>query len=272
MAEDDLLTTDFARKHPEAFARILGRGETAEIAAILESMPAATSASIASRLPASRISALLISGDNVAGRWLANATLDDAKTLLSRIPRERSLTLVNSIADRTRQRKLLQYLHYPAHSVGALVVDVPVRFSSDSPAADVIAELRTINTGFPGLVAIVRPDGRFLGALDIWALLVSVAPGGSIRDFTVSTPAIHPETSLVSAVADEDWHSHNLLPVVDHEEHLLGSVSRATLFAAIERSEERARPTTDLVLALTSDVIRLFGDMLERIISRRSTS
>ena len=272
MAEDELLNTDFARKHPDAFARVLGRGEPAEIAEILRSMPAAISASIASRLPVSRMNAILATGDNVEARWLSDAPLDDAKTLLSRIPRENSLTLVNSLTDRTRRRKLLQHLNYPAHSVGALVADVPVRFTSDSRAADVLAELRQIKTGFPGLIAIVRPDGRFLGALDLWALLVSAAPGGTIRDFTVPTPTLHPETSLLSAVQDADWHSHSWMPVVDHEERLLGNVSRASLFAAIEQPDERARPTMDLFTSLTTDVIRLFGELFDQILGRRSTS
>jgi Mg/Co/Ni transporter MgtE len=272
MADDELLNTDFARKHPDAFARVLGRGEPAEIAEILKSLPAAISASIASRLPASRMSAMLATGDNVEARWLSDATLDDAKTLLSRIPRENSLTLVNSLGDRSRRRKLLQHLNYPAHSVGALVADVPVRFTSDASAADVLAELRQIETGFPGLIAVVLPDGRFLGVLDLWALLVSAAPGGTIRDFTVRTPTLHPETSLMSAVQDVDWHSHNWMPVVDHEECLLGSVSRASLFAAILRPEESERPTMDLFASLTTDVIRLFGELIDWVLGRRSTS
>jgi len=272
MSEDDLLNADFARKHPDMFARILGRGEPAEIADVLQSMPRALSASIASRLPASRISALLASGDDVEARWLADAPLDDAKTLLSRIPRERSLALVNSLSDRTRQRKLLQHLNYPSHSVGALVVDVPVRFTADEKTVDVLAELRTIATGFPGLVAIVRPDGRFLGVLNLWSLLVDPAPGGSIRDFTVSMPTLHPETSLASAVEDKDWQNHNFIPVVDHEERLLGSVSRATLFSATERPDERMRPTMDLFASLTKDVIHLFGELFDWALSRRSAS
>jgi Mg/Co/Ni transporter MgtE len=272
MADDEQLNTDFARKHPDAFARTLGRGEPAEIAEVLRSLPAAVSASIASRLPASRMSAILATGDNIEARWLADAPLDDAKTLLSRIPRENSLTLVNSLTDGSRRRKLLQHLNYPAHSVGALVADVPVRFTSDSRAADVLAELRQIETGFPGLIAIVRPDGRFLGALDLWALLVSATPSGTIRDFTVPTPTIHPETSLMSAVQDPDWHSHSWMPVVDHEERLLGSVSRASLFATVLRPEERARPTMDLFASLTTDVIHLFGELIDWVLGRRSTS
>ena len=270
MSERDPLNADFASKHPDAFAKILGHGELAEIAMILESLPPTTAASIAARLPASRIRTLLASDDHTDARWLADAPLDDAKTLLSRIPRENSLALVNSIPSRERRRKLLQYLNYPAHSLGALVTDVAVRFSSEMPAADVVAELRNIDTGFPGLIAVVRPDGRYLGTLDLWALLVTSNPVGTIRNFSLPTPTMHPETSLITAVKDKYWHSNNWLPVVNHENHLLGAVSRASIFAATARPAERARPASDLFTLLAADVIRLFGQILDRMIIRRS--
>ncbi|NNF16406.1 MAG: CBS domain-containing protein [Gammaproteobacteria bacterium] len=272
MSERDLLNSEFASKHPDAFAKVLGRGDPGEIAVILESLPPATAASIASRLPASRIKTLLASDDHSKARWLADAPLDDAKTLLSRIPRENSLALINSIPSRIRRRKLLQYLNYPAHSLGALVTDVAIRFSSEMSAADVLAELRSIDTGNPGLIAIVRPDGRYLGTLDLWALLVSDDPVGPIRKFSVRTPTMHPETSLITAAQDRYWHSNNWLPVVDHENHLLGAVSRSSILLATVQPEARARSNSKLFTLLVTDVMRLFGRVLDAMIVRRSKS
>ena len=126
MTEPDFLNADFARKHPDLFARSLGRGEAEEIAAVLEALPIAVAASIVSRLPASKVQALQALDQQLDEKWLANAPVEDAKTLLSRMPRERSLMLVNSLTSRKRRHRLLQYLNYPAHSIGALVTDVPL--------------------------------------------------------------------------------------------------------------------------------------------------
>lgn len=268
MADADALSTDFARRHPDAFARTLSRGTMNEIAEVLKSLPPAISASIAARLPSSRISGLLASGDSAEVTWLVEASFDDAKALLSRIPREYSLALVNSISDKGRRRKLLQYLNYPAHSVGALVAEVALRFTSNTPAIEVLKEMQSIETGFPGLVAIVQPDGRFLGALDIWALLVTHAPNGHIKDFTVATPSLHPETSMMSAAADRDWHNHSCLPVIDQEKHLLGCVTRERLFTTIEQRNEQTSPASDIFLTLFSDLIRLFGQTLDWVFGR----
>lgn len=272
MADQDRLNTDFARSHADTFARILGRGDVAEIAKVLETLPPDVAASVVSRLPPSRVAALIASGQQAEARWLADAPLNDAKTLLSRLPRESSLPLVNSIPDRQRRRKLLQYLNYPAHSVGALVTEMPLRFASDMPTADVLAELRSLRADYPGFVAIVRTDGRYLGTLDIWALLTSDALGGTIRDFVVATPRLHAETSLSSAIHDEDWQSNSWLPVVDHEQHLLGGVSRQAAYAAIDQANESERKSNDLFTTLTNDVFMLFAALLDRLLSKKSTS
>lgn len=170
MADTDILNADFARKHPDKFARLLGRGDANEISQVLNKLPKPVAASIVSRLPASRIDLLLSTGEADAGHWLADAPFNDAVALLSRIPRERSLVLVNSLKNRERRRRLLQYLKYPAHSVGALVTDAPVRVGSETQVEEVLAELRTFDRDKPRPVVVSHPDGTYCGVLDAWRL------------------------------------------------------------------------------------------------------
>lgn len=271
MSNGNRLTLDFARKHPDDFARILGRGETREIADVLLSLPAATAASIASRLSASRVRAILAAETRVENDWLRAASLDDAKTLLSRMPREHSLTMVNAIEDRNRRRKLQQHLNYPAHSVGALVTDVPLRFSSAASADDVLAELRKLQSEDPPLVAILEADGRYLGTLDAWGLLLHKKSGKDLRALVIRTPSLHPETSLTSAAGDPGWKHNHWLPVIDHEQKLLGAITRASLFSAIENPQAGNAASGHLVEELVSDLMRLLGDVLERSLSKRTS-
>jgi Mg/Co/Ni transporter MgtE len=272
MSSSNKLTLDFARKHPDDFARVLGRGEPREMADVLANLPAATAASIASRLSASRVRAILAAEPRFEDDWLREASLDDAKTLLSRMPRGHCLTVVNAIADRSRRRKLLQYLNYPAHSVGALVTDVPLRFSSASTAADVIAELREQDAKNPPLVAIVSPDGRYLGTLNAWGLLMQQKAGRELREFMTATPSLHPETSLHSAAAEPGWQRYDWLPVVDHEQKLLGGITRSSLYSAIENPQAGNVTAAHLFEVLFSDLVRLLGNALERTLSRKGAS
>jgi magnesium transporter len=268
----DLLTTDFAQKHPDAFAKILGRGEPADIARVLRSLPPSMATAIIARLPTSRVTALLALGKHPDPKWLSSAPLDDTLMLLSRLPRENCLALINSLGESERRHELLQFLKYPAHSLGALVSAVPVRVMADMPAHEALAELRQLDSGDPGLLTVVRGDGRYLGTLDLWSLLAKDPPPGQVRDYTLPTPALHPETSIVSARDDADWNNNNCLPVVDHEGRLLGAVTRASVFAAVREHASSDGATTDMFQVLLADIVHFFGDVLERMLGDRKLS
>ncbi|MDX1517611.1 MAG: hypothetical protein R3288_12280 [Woeseiaceae bacterium] len=271
MADTDVLNADFARKYPDKFARLLGRGDGTEISQVLKKLPRPVAASVVARLPASRIDLLLGAGESDAAQWLADAQFNDAVALLSRIPRERSLVLVNSLKHRERRRRLLQYLKYPAHSVGALVTDAPVRIGSNDAVDDVLKELRTFDRDEPRPVVVAAPDGTYFGMLDPWRLLTGEAPHGTVADFVAKVPAIYPETSLAAAVKDPGWSDHSWLPVIDHERRILGGVSRSSVFTAATKIAHDARPGRDVLSVLVGDVVHLFGELLTRSLAKRGT-
>lgn len=271
MDRADQLTSDFARRHPDAFAKILGRGEAAEISQVLQALPSTLATRIIARLPSSRVTALLAMGKYPHTKWLSDAPLDDTLMLLSRIPRENCLTLINSLGDSERRRELLQFLKYPAHSLGALVSAVPVRIAADMSASEALVELRGLDSGDPGLLTVVRGDGRYLGTLDLWALLSRDPPPGQVRDYTLPTPALHPETSILSAREDADWNNNNCLPIIDHEERLLGAVTRASVFSAVREHAGGDRRTADVFQVLFADIVHFFGDVLDRSLGNRKS-
>ena len=159
MAEVDVLNADFARGDPDAFARILAGGDADEINTVLERLSPAVAASIIARLPVSLIAELIESNKEAFNTWLVDSPIDTAISLLAQVPREISLALVNSLDDRVRRRRFLQYLRYPAHSVGALVSDVPLKFQSDMPAKQVVDELRQRGGEDPGPAIVVLAAG-----------------------------------------------------------------------------------------------------------------
>ncbi len=269
MADLDPLSLDFAARHPESFARLLGRGGVAECAEIVESLPAERKAAIVARLPAARIMELLDSGRHEPAEWLIEAPFDDAVNLLSRMPRERRLALVNSLSDKKRQRQLLRHQLYPAHSVGALVSDIRVRLSAESQAADVLAELRAIQAEDPGPIIIVDADGRYLGGLDRWRLLMQDPPAGRVRDYLVPIRAVRPETPIADVAMEEDWHLRNWLPVTDHRQRVIGAVLRARVFAAVGATRQSPRLASDILVDLLVDLVHVCDAMLEKGFNRR---
>lgn len=272
MADVDALNADFARKHPDVFASILARGDEKEITTVLDRLPPAIAMSVASRLPASRISELLSSDEQTVMTWLADAPVDDAINLLGQIPRERCLVLVNSLQDRDRRRRFLQYLRYPSHSVGALVTDVPLKFASDIAAEEILEELREIDTDTTGPAVVILTEGRYLGLLDVWKLFAGEPVTGPARNYVIAVPPLHAETPVASALSDPNWLVYNWLAVVDHEHRVLGGVSRARLFGSVRRRVAGGRRSAGVFAALTRDLFYVSGQLLDRVWAGRKSS
>ena len=267
MTDMDRLSQDYAVRHPDAFARLLGRGPLDECELVIDSLPAAHKASIVARLPAIRIRQLIDTGRHTPARWLADAPLDDAVSLLSRLPRERLLRDVNSVDNRERQRRLLRQLQYPAHSVGALVVDIPLRVNAETPAADVVEELRGLDTESTGPVVVVDNKGHYVGVLDRLRLLLRSHPTGSTADYSIAVTALRPETQVDDVARIDDWHTRNWLPVIDQRDRVLGAVSRESVFR--QTKEQRAGSGGDLFVDLLADLVYLAESLLLRMLSGR---
>ena len=271
MANVDALHADFARSDPDAFARIISRGDVDEINAILERLSTTGAATVVSKLPGALIETLLDRDENSVKAWLSNAPIDTAIVLLSHIPREISLPLVNALSDRGRRRRFLQYLQYPAHSVGALVKDVPLKFRSDMPAREALEELQEFAGEDPGPVVVISANASYVGLLDIWKLLTSPAVAGTVNDYMLVTPPLYAETPVASAIADPNWQEFNWLPIIDHERRILGGVSRASLYGAKERSANR-QESGSLIALLLSELPYVTAQLVSSAWGRRKPS
>lgn len=272
MSDVDALTADFAAKHPDGFARLLGRGNTNDIAEILSQLPATVRASIVARLPGSRIAQLLDLDEDAFQQWLVDAPYDHAVTLLSRVPRERRLSIVDSLTDRERRHRFLRHLRYPAHSVGALVGDVLYRISVDAQAADVLNDLRAGGAEEPWRIVAVDSNGRYAGGVDLWRFVASDKVIGTIRDYMLDVPSILPETPIASAVHREDWLRHNWLPVVDHRRQVLGGVSRARVFEAAGQDTMDRSGGGPVFSDLMSELVYVLAALLDGVLSRRNSA
>lgn len=249
---------------------MLGRGPLDECELVIDSLPAVRKASIVARLPAIRIRQLIDTGRHDPARWLTDAPLDDAVSLLGRLPRERLLSDVNRIDNRDRRRRLLRQLQYPAHSVGALVVDIPLRVDAESPAAGVVEELRGLDTDSTGPVVVVDNEGRYVGVLDRLQLLLRNPPTGPTADYSIPVMALHPETQVDDVVNVDEWHMRNWLPVIDQRNRVLGAVSRASVFQYAKA--QSAGSGGSLLVDLLADLVYLAESMLLKILSGKEPS
>jgi len=270
MAESATLGTDFATRFPDSFARIAASHGVAEVDTVIRSLPVAVQATIVARLPAEQVVALLDTGDRDPAQWLVDARFEDAVTLLSRIPRERRLALINSVPDRERRRRLLRSQQYPSHSVGALVQDITFRLNADDQASDAIAALKSPGGRERGPLVVSDAVGRYVGLLDAWRLLTTDKVTGTLRNYLDEVSPLYPELPISAVRRDPAWHTHAWLPVVDRDNRVLGAVSRARVFgAAIETTDYASR---DVMLDLLQEFVRAGEWLSEQLLvpGRRS--
>lgn len=266
MPDIDPLNLDFALEHPESFARVLGRSDDTDVDRVINALPVSLRAAIAARLPSAHVERLMHTDDTGLAEWLARSDYEDAVGLLSRLPRERRLEIVNALPNSARKRQLLRTQQYPSHSVGALLGDIPMRIGSHADAGDVLTELRSIDLEDPGPLVVVDKNGRYVGIVDRWRLLMANPVTGPISDYVVDVSSLRPETPIDAAAELPDWHTRIWLPVVDHEQLVLGGVSRARIFAALEDFDGTHR-SRNVFNELFVDIAYLFGAVLEALVT-----
>ena len=175
--------------------------------------------------------------------------------------------LVNGLQQRQRRRRLLQHLNYPPHSVGALVDEPSILLSEDAPIGDALPELREVNQVEEQPAIVVDHNGRYRGVLDLWHLATREQLDGKVRDYRETLEPMRPELSIADAALLPQWSSRNWLPVIDHEHHVVGWVSRARLLAHAEQGEATAHAARESLLDVISQMVRVMSDLLARLLA-----
>lgn len=271
MSEVDLLQADFARAHPDAFARALIRAQDSEIASVLERLPKALVASVVARLPAARALPLLESSGKKIEAWMSSCPFDDAVALLSRVPRDRRLPFINAVSNRWRRQQLLRQQRYPAHTVGSLVRDIGIRLPAAMPSAEALETIAGAAPD-PGPVIVVDSRGRFLGGVDLLRLATGASPSSPAADFVVRVGTILPETSIAVAAEAHQLSPHNWLFVADHQDRILGAVERAALLRAARAGRMAPREPWRLAFDLAADAVWSLLALLDTVLGRRTQS
>ena len=267
----DPVLADFAERFPDSFANALRQGSDDEISAIVSSLPPQSIASVVARLPAARLRSLLDSGEHSPRDWLEDAPFDDAIMLLSRMRRERRITLIGSVRDRRLKRRFMRHQQYPRHTTGFYVEDTFLRIDIDTPVSAAVDELRSDERDDPPLMVVVDNSGRYVGVLNPWHLMNNRLGNQRLSEHVEYIQPIAPETPVTAAAEHEGWLDHNWLPVVDNKHRVLGALSRAAALSAASRVAPSQQSTASLFLELVDGITHTFGEMLDGLLGRRRT-
>ncbi len=264
----DALTRDFAQSSPADFARVLTRGTAAEVSNILDTLTPVVRSAVVGKLPSHVLVTLLDEELADPITWLASASMDDATAIIGRLPRERALACVNALPNPRQRRRLLQYMNFPSHSVGALVSDVPFRFHVGQAVAEIITSVRNSDSATTQPIALLDGNERYAGVLDLWQLAIFGQAGGLAGDYLRAVEPLRPELAAPDALEHGAWDENVWLPVVDHGSRLLGAVFRAKLVQAVESLAPQSVSPTQNVANIAAGVVTLLGDAVTAVSDR----
>lgn len=254
------LKISFARKHPDELAALLATQTHDDMLASLGGLPADAGARVIARLPHNlSVHLLAARDDNTVAGWLSQAALDDALTIILHLAEDRREHILARLANPQMRRTLERLVIYPKKVVGALVDPAAVRINSTTSLHDAINMLRASEHGELGWIWIVDAESRYVGLLDVSKALLTRSDQVRVGELAASLEPLRAETALLAARDAGEWLKHPELPVVDHQNHLLGTLSRQRLMAALREEEPEEYGVVDGVSSLTREYFRVMG-------------
>jgi len=266
MSDSDRLTLTYANRYPEKFAAEIAAAPDSERLDVLLGLTAAAAGRVTARLPAGVFRKICSEQREHLITWLNASSFDDAVALLVRLPRTEQRTLVGLITDRSTRRRLRQFLNFPSHSVGALAVELPMRVLAETPLHDLLIELTGLGARREQPIVLTDADGLYAGILDIWRLALTDTVSGTAADCSLRIEAVQPELSVLNARNLRQWHRHAWLPVVDHEQRVLGIVTREQILGTTETIHSDTEIIRESIGILCLRYFEVLAQLLERLL------
>ncbi len=263
MNEPNPLRVAFARQHPADLAAFLAPRPLDELLQALHGLPADAGAGVIARLPHGLAVKLLASqSDEAVSAWLGRASLDDALTLVLHLDEARRARILATVPIRHMRRTLERLVVYPKKTVGALVDPSVTRLQASTTLSQAIDMLRAGEQEELEWIWVVDDESRYVGLLDIGKALLSRSAQSRVSELAVRLEPLRAETSLVAARDAGEWVRHPELPVVDHQNHLLGALTRERLIKALEHEAPADHGLVDGLTSLTEAYFRVMGACL----------
>ena len=260
----------YARQFPGELASFVVTRGTDAVEEALVGLPQEQAAALVAHLPGVHAARVLAAqSDARVGEWVSEAGLDDALAIALQLEEERRTRILEGLPSRRTRDALKRLLVYPRSKVGALVDPAALRLDATYPLGDAIAILREDNAGARRSVWLVDGDGRYVGMLDSGQALIGGSDKPRLAELSIAVQALRADTTLANARDHPSWQKYAELPVVDHLDHLLGTLSREKLLTALGADPPSEAGLSDVVHTLANEYFRVMGTVLGEIFGLR---
>ena len=256
MEPNNRLTLTYLQTHPDQAARTLEKLPAELVARFFEEIDAPVAARILDgMLPAHAGAGLAEMKPSTAARILERmAVLHIARLIqmLNNATANRLLELL-SMKNRFAVRHLLKH---PTYTVGSIMNAVHFLLSENLTAGDALRRIKRYPTNVSGDIFVVDGLHRLVGTVTPTALLRADQRTMINRIMRPRPPTLHARARIVTSAAHPAWRKFRLLPVVEGDYSLVGSVDYETILS--ESSSERPVLQTSDTFGVLLDLARLY--------------
>lgn len=230
----------YASGNPDQFAELLGKAESPdEVLSIVNDIPIELTSNVVARLTPDAATRLLSGlGDPILITWLDAGPTDTGRRLLSRFSRERADRLISGIKDASKRRGLRRLATYPSGSIGELVQIRVASVREEAIAADIQEAIQRFEGPLEGPVVVRKVDGTTAGVLNLKQFLQNRDSGATAADFCDPIKPVFAHLPVESLKQSIEWSQMASLPVVDHEQRLVGYITRQAVENATATDRE----------------------------------
>ncbi|MCC5887328.1 MAG: hypothetical protein JJT88_12920 [Gammaproteobacteria bacterium] len=224
----DALLVEHARAYPAEVAALLRKQDPQQAVDFCLALPDEVAASVIAALTGSLARRVLRDVDSARmGVLLGASTFEQAVGLLTRVSPEQRSVMIAGVPSPRRRQLLNQRFLFAEGTLGAIasreLISVPLGASLRDVADEVHAQ--GIEPGEEPPIYILGDGGRLLGALDLYRALETEDLEHPVQKCMLTVDPLPADMPLAAALISPRWNHDTVLPVVDHNQCLLGAVT-----------------------------------------------
>lgn len=264
----DPLILQFAADRPDEMAALLANTELQELSSMLQSLPVASAASLAARLPSWQLSGLMGTiNPALLARMLRTAKTDEAVALVSHLNESRYAGILDAVPTAER-RSLYELLEFPSYSVASLVTTDFIRVPYSTSCKVFCEQLSASTDTSPRPVLVVDEQGRYCGILSLAAAYSKRNRARPVGQIATNVEPLNGNTAATTALTARQWAKYSELPVVDSRHRILGIVNRASLARVAGDSTPLEFNFERVLSELSTAYLNLCAKVLESVLGR----
>jgi magnesium transporter len=229
MQSEEMMLRRYLTAHPRQAAAALTQLAGGEVVTFLETEPTELAVAAISGMPGQdAVSYLQQLNPERARQIVAGLDLNQQRDIL-RLSEERFGQQLLDGMPPDRAASLRRFLAAGKDTVGFVMYVPAFRPEGELSVAQAVRMIRAEGRGSPARVVVVNPAGEPVGILRVRDLLFAeeTAPISSLMERQF--PTFYVDEPISSVAAHPDWDSYPLIPVIDRDRRMVGSVSLKTL-------------------------------------------